>query len=99
MLSYGCGCSQIVSSLKACSNPALFHQIKGAAVAHPNSRVAPRAVPFPLAPRVTHADHVQLLRLEEGQKAVAQADLPHVCHCICVALHQPTGKAGLHVSR
>lgn len=72
---------------------------KKVAAAYPNSRVTPRAVPLPFAPWVAHADHVQLLRLEEGQQAVAQTDLPHVCHCIGVALHQSTGQAGLHVSR
>lgn len=98
MLPCGCGCSQIVSCLKACISPAFSTNKKGAAAARPNSRVTPRAVPFPLAPRVAHADHVQLLRLEEGQQAVAQADLPHVRHRVCVALHQSTSQAGLHVS-
>jgi len=102
MLSYGCRRSQIVSCLKACSKPVyllIYLPKKSAASAHPNSRVTPSAVPLPLAPRVAHADHVQLLRLEEGQQAMAQADLPHICHGVCVALHQPAGQAGLHVSR
>ena len=63
------------------------------------SRVAPGPVPLPLAPGVAQADHVQLLRLEEGQKAMAQAHLAHIRDGVRVALHQATRQPGLHVCR
>lgn len=63
------------------------------------SRVAPGPGPLSLAPGVAQADHVQLLRLEKGQQAMAQAHLAHIGDGVCMAFHQATCQAGLHVRR
>lgn len=52
--------------------------------------VAPGPAPLLLSPGVPHADHIELLWLEECQQALAQTHLLHVRHCVCVALDQAT---------
>lgn len=61
------------------------------------SPVTPWPTPLLLPPGVPHANHVQLLRFEEGQQAVSQAHLPNVCDRISVTFDQPTFQPSLHV--
>ena len=61
------------------------------------SPVTPGPTPLLLPPGVPPADHVQLFSLEEGQQSVAQAPLPHIRHCVGVALYQTAAQPSLHV--